>query len=253
MLSSTEGLSQQGRDADEPPERGQGPPEDPGALLGTPVPHAGRPLRNRLHVPQGAEEGPAQAGAPLVLPDAGGEGPPGLRRAGRRDPRQHVPPGAGALAGMAEAVPVHHPAAGDLRRPRDAAAVPHGPQPGTAQRPGDPDDRRGTPLDDPAEPQAPVHEQLHRPGRLQLEPAQLPERLLRHHRPPVRGGLHHRRRDHRGEHLPDDRRRDRVHQHAVRGHARRGRRQRRLPAADGLPLRAVATSPGTSATATPPC
>jgi hypothetical protein len=37
-------------------------------------------------------------------------------------------------------------------------------QPGAAQRPGDPDDRRGTALDDPAEPQAPVHEQLHRPA-----------------------------------------------------------------------------------------
>ena len=47
-------------------------------------------------------------------------------------------------------------------------------------------------LDDPAEPQAPVHEQLHRPGRLQQQPAQLPERLLRHDRPSVRRGLHHR-------------------------------------------------------------
>ena len=39
------------------------------------------------------------------------------------------------------------------------------PEPGAAQRPGDPDDRRGAALDDPAEPQAPLHEQLHRPGR----------------------------------------------------------------------------------------
>src|SRR5580693_6089872 len=94
-LQITEGLSQQGRDADEPPERGQGPPEDPGALLGTAVPHAGKPLRNGLHVPEGAEEGPAQAGPAVLLPDAGGEGPPGLRRAGRRDSRQYVPPGPG--------------------------------------------------------------------------------------------------------------------------------------------------------------
>ena len=43
---------------------------------------------------------------------------------GRRHPRQHVPPGTGALAGMAEAVPVHHPAARDLRGAGDAAAVP---------------------------------------------------------------------------------------------------------------------------------
>ncbi len=33
---------------------------------------------------------------------------------------------AGALAGMAEAVPVDHPATGDLGRPGHAAAVPHG-------------------------------------------------------------------------------------------------------------------------------
>jgi len=40
--------------------------------------------------------------------------------------------------------------------------------------------------------------------------------------------LHHRRCDHRGQHLSDHRGRDGVHQHAVRGHAGRGRRQRRL-------------------------
>ena len=93
------------RSADESPKRGQGSPEDPGAGLGAAVPRAGLPVRNRLHVPEGAEEGPAQAGPAVLLPDAGGEGPPGLRRLRRRDPRQHVPPGAGALAGVAEAVP----------------------------------------------------------------------------------------------------------------------------------------------------
>src|SRR5277367_3676005 len=159
MLSSTQAFQTNRtfpprEDADEPPKRREGPSEDPGTVLGTPVPPAGLAVRNGLHVPEGTEEGPAQASAPLLLPDAGGEGPPGLRRPGRRDPRQHVPPGAGALAGMAEAVPVHHPAPRDLRRAGDAAAVPHGPQPGAAQRPGDPDDRRGKALDDPAEPQA---------------------------------------------------------------------------------------------------
>src|SRR5580693_8910409 len=133
MLSSTQAFQNRTfpprEDADEPPKRGEGPSEDPGTVLGTPIPPAGLAVRNGLHVPEGAAERPAQAGAPLLLPDAGGEGPPGLRRAGRRDPRQHVPPGAGALAGMAEAVPVHHPAAGDLRGPRDAAAVPHRAQP----------------------------------------------------------------------------------------------------------------------------
>ena len=129
--------------ADESPKRGQGSREDPGAGLGAALPRAGLPVRDRLHVPEGQEEGPAQAGPPVVLPDAGGEGPPGLRRLRRRDPRQHVPPGPGALAGVAEAVPEHHPAAGDLGGPGDAAAVPHRAQPGAAQRPGDPDDRRG--------------------------------------------------------------------------------------------------------------
>src|SRR5262249_7792733 len=93
----------------ESPERRKGTPEDPGAGLGTDVSRAGRPVRNRLHVPEGAEEGPAQAGAALVLPDAGGEGPPRLRRPGRRHPREHVPAGTRALAGGAEAVPVHSP------------------------------------------------------------------------------------------------------------------------------------------------
>src|SRR3954467_13493975 len=118
------------RSEHESPECGQSTPEDPGAVLGAALPRAGFPVRHRLHVPEGAEEGPPQAGPAVVLPDAGGEGPPGVRRLGRRDPRQHVPPGAGALAGVAEAVPVDHPVAGDLRGPRDAAAVPHGPEPG---------------------------------------------------------------------------------------------------------------------------
>ena len=131
------------RSADEPSECGESPPEDPGAVLGTGVPRARGALRNRLHVPEGEEEGPAQAGPAFLLPDAGGERPPRVRRGGRRDPRQHVPAGAGALAGMAEAVPVDHPVAGDLRGARHAAAVPDRPEPGAAQRPGHPDDRRG--------------------------------------------------------------------------------------------------------------
>ena len=125
------------------------------------------------------------------------------------------------------------------RRAGDAAAVPHGSQPGAAQRPGDPDDRRGTALDDPAEPQAPVHEQLHRPGRVQLvscgtsrttTAARSAVSSPRASSPATRSP----RRD-----LPHDRRRDGVHQHPVRRHARRGRGQRRLPAADGVPLGAV--------------
>ena len=99
----------------------EGPPQDPGALLGADVRGAGRQVPDRLHVREGPEEGPAQAGPALLLPDGGGEGQPRLRRDGRRHPRQHVPPGPGALDGVAEALPLHHPVPGDLRRPRDAA------------------------------------------------------------------------------------------------------------------------------------
>ena len=67
---------------------------------------AGRQVPDRLHVREGTQEGPAQAGPALLLPDGGGEGQPRLRRDGRRDPRQHVPPGPAALDGVAEAVPV---------------------------------------------------------------------------------------------------------------------------------------------------
>src|SRR5712691_4264716 len=62
------------RDDYEPPERGEGPSEDSGTVLGTAVPRAGLPVRNGLHVRQGAEEGPAQASAPVVLTDAGRKG-----------------------------------------------------------------------------------------------------------------------------------------------------------------------------------
>jgi hypothetical protein len=42
---------------------------------------------------------------------------------------------------------------------------------------------------------------------------------MRHDRPSVRGRVHHRRRHHGCEHLPDDRRGDAVHEHAVRRHS----------------------------------
>src|SRR6187455_2131250 len=66
---------------------------------------------------------------------------------------------------MAEALPEHHPVPGDLRRPRHAARDQRGAQPRDPQRAGHPDDRRGSSLDDPDEPQAAVHEPLHRSGR----------------------------------------------------------------------------------------
>ena len=78
------------------------------------------------------EEGPAQAGSPVLLPDAGGEGPPGLWSGRRSYPREHVPAGPGTMARVAEAVPEHHPAAGDLRGSSYAAVVPHCAQSGAA-------------------------------------------------------------------------------------------------------------------------
>ena len=150
-----------GRDR-ESGEHHEGPQQDPGALLGSHVRLAGGEVRHRLHVREGAEEGPAQAGPAVLLPDGGGEGQPRLRRDGRRDPRQHVPPGPGALDGVAEAVPLHHPVPRDLRRARHAADDRLRAEPVDPQRPGHPDDRRGPPLDDPDEPQAAVHEPLRR-------------------------------------------------------------------------------------------
>ena len=217
----------------------EGSQQDPGAVLGPDLRGAGRQVPDRLHVREGSEEGSAQAGPALVLPDGGGEGQPRLRRDGRRHPRQHVPPGPGALDGVAEALPLDHPVPRDLRRAGDAAGHQRGPEPRGPQRPGHPDDRRGPSLDDPDEPQAAVHEPLHRPGRVRHHREGVLELLRGDDRPAVRRGVHHRRRHHGGQRLPDDRRGDRVHQRALRRDARRGGGQRRLPAADGLPLGAV--------------
>src|SRR3954451_5479682 len=49
-------------------ESGQGPPEDPGTGLGAAVPRAVHEVRHRLHLPEGAEEGPAQADPAVLLP-----------------------------------------------------------------------------------------------------------------------------------------------------------------------------------------
>src|SRR3954468_1880667 len=58
-------------------ESGEGSPEDPGTRLGAAVPRALHEVQDRLHLPEGREEGPAQAGPPVLLPDGGGEGQPG--------------------------------------------------------------------------------------------------------------------------------------------------------------------------------
>ena len=124
------------------------------------------------------------------------------------------------------------------------------PEPRGPQRARHPDDRRGSSLDDPDEPQAAVHEPLHRSGRVRHHREGVRELLRRHDRPPVRRGVHHRRRDHRRQRLPDDRRRDGVHERPLRRDAGRGRGQRRLPAADRVPLGAVRRVAATSPTAT---
>src|SRR3954465_6428556 len=56
------------RRRDEPSEFGEGSPEDPGTFLGAAVPRAVHEVRHRLHLPEGGQEGPAEAGPPVLLP-----------------------------------------------------------------------------------------------------------------------------------------------------------------------------------------
>src|SRR5258705_5885780 len=130
----------------------QDPRQDPGAVVGSDLCDTGRQIPDRLHVREGTEEGPHEAGPPVVLPDGGGEGSARLRSDGRSYPREHVPQRPAAMDGVAEAVPEHHPVPGDLGSTRDAARGERGAEPRGSQRPGGPDDRRGAPLDDPDEP-----------------------------------------------------------------------------------------------------
>ena len=81
------------------------------------------------------------------------------------------------------------------------------------------------------------------PGRLRHHRGSLRQVLRDHDRPPVRRRLHHRRHDDRRVHVSDGRRGDGLHQHAVRRHAVGSRAQRRLCAADRVPVGAVRREP----------
>ena len=77
------------------------------------------------------------------------------------------------------------------------------------------------------------------PGGVRYYRGRVRQVLRHHHRPSVRRRLPDRRCHHRRQRLSDGRCRNRVHQYAVRGHAVRSRTQRRLCAADGVPVRTV--------------
>ena len=114
---------------------------------------------------------------------------------------------------------------------------------GTAHRLHHADGRRVPPLHDPDEPEEVVHGELYRPGRVRYHRSSVRQVLRDHDRSPVRRRLHHRRRDDRRLHVSDGRGRDGVHQHAVRRDAVGSRAQRRLRAADGVPVGAVGREP----------
>ena len=199
-------------------------------------------LPDRLQDQEGAAR-PDEAGPAVLLPDAGGKGQPRLRRARCGAARRHVPQRRAALGRVDEAVPGDHPVPGDLGRPLDGDGRPPRARRGAAHRLHHADGRRVPPLDDPDEPEEVVHGELHRPGRVRHHRGRVRQVLRHHDRPPVRRGLRHRRRDHLGQRLPDGGGRDGVHQHAVRRDAVGSRPQRRLRAADRVPLGAVRREP----------
>ena len=182
---------------------------------------------------------PDEAGAAVLLPDAGRKGQPRLRRARRRTSRRHVPQRPAPLGRVDEVVP------GDHSLPRDFRCTLHGDGRaagsgrGTSHRLHDADGRRVPALDDPDEPEEVVYGELYRPGRVRYHGSRFRPLLRDDDRPPVRRGLRHRRRHHLRQHLPDGGCRNRLHQHALRRHAVRGRPQRRLCPSHGLPVGAV--------------
>ena len=202
----------------------------------------GDDLPHRLQDHQGAAR-PDEAGAALLLPDAGREGQSRLWRARRGAARRHVPQCRAALGRVDEALPRHHPVPGDFGGAVDGDGGAARARRGPAHRLHHADGRRVPPLHDPDESEEVVHGELYRSGRLRHHRRGVRQVLRDHHRAPVRRGLHHRRHDDRRLHVSDGRRRDGVHQHAVRRDAVRGRAQRRLCAADGVPVGPVGREP----------
>src|SRR3954463_11567979 len=81
------------------------------------------------------------------------------------------------------------------------------------------------------------------PGRVRYHGSGVRQVLRDQHRPAVRRGLRYRRRHHGGQRLPDRRRRNGLHQHAVRRDDAESRPQRRLCPAHLLPAGPVEREP----------
>jgi len=124
----------------------------------------------------------------VLLPDAGGEGPPVY---GAEDARSAATCSARCKSAGWSGRSCSCRSSRYRRSPPPARcrAVPQRAQPRAAQRQAIQMIDECQALDDPAEPQAPVHAELHRPGRLQQLAAQLPQRLLRDDRPAVAEGF----------------------------------------------------------------
>ena len=145
----------------------------------------GDDLPDRLQDLEGAARSD-EAGAALLLPDAGRKGQPRLRRARRGAARRHVPQCRAALGRVDEAVPGDHPVPGNLGGALDGDGRPAGAGRGTAHRLHHADGRRVPPLDDPDEPEEVVHGELYRPGRVRHHRGRVRQVLRHHDRPPVR-------------------------------------------------------------------
>ena len=103
--------------------RGRGGQEDRGSRLEPHLRPGGDDLPDRLQDREGAAR-PDEAGPAVLLPDAGREGQPRLRRARRGAARRHVPQRRAALGRVDEAVPGDHPVPGNLGRALDGDGRP---------------------------------------------------------------------------------------------------------------------------------
>ena len=140
-----------------------------------------------------------EASAALLLPDAGREGQPRLRRARCGVARRHVPQRGAALDRMDEAVPGDHPVPGNFSGALDGHGRPPDARRRAAYRLHDADGRRVPPLDDSDESEEVVHGELYRPGWVRYHGSRVRQVLRDHDRPSVRRRLPDRRRHHRGQ------------------------------------------------------
>ena len=174
-------------------ERGQGPREDPGAGLGAPVPRAGVAVRNRLHVPEGARRRTRSSRS------CG----PTSRCRRRRTTASTAPPTAPSAATCS----ARCRSAGWSGRSCSCRIIPLPEISAARAMPllfrtvPNPELHNGQAIQMIDEVRhSTIQQNLKRlymnnyidPAGFNSQPAQLPERLLRHDRPAVRRGLHHR-------------------------------------------------------------